>query len=195
MLGTDLNAAYYNVGYVPNNNGYINDSNTGNNATAPTYTNNDGPIAVSMPTQQPKQQNIKTEQQPPVYDPVVPVSESQLSDPMLQELQLELLRQSNNALNNTTKQQASATPNTNTSVPPNSESIIDRYASKKKDVFKLINISFSVLLAISIHFVVVDIVKTYIRNNDFTYNKETYIKCMYPISVLLIMWSFKVFNK
>lgn len=193
MLGTDLNAAYYNVGYVPNN-GYQNDSNTGNNTTASSYTNNDGPIAVSMPTQQPKQQDIKI-QQPPVYDPVVPISESQLSDPMLQELQLELLRQSNNALNNPTKQQASATPNTNTSVPPNSESIIDRYASKKKDVFKLINISLSVLLAISIHFVVVDIVKTYIRNNDFTYNKETWIKCMYPISVLLIMWSFKVFNK
>lgn len=194
MLGTDLNAAYYNVGYVPNN-GYPNDSNTGNNTTASTYTNNDGPIAVSMPTQQPKQQDIKVQQQQsPVYDPVVPISESQLSDPMLQELQLELLRQSNNALNNAAKQQVS-TPNTNTSGPTNSESIIDRYASKKKDVFKLINISFSVLLAISIHFVVVDIVKTYIRNNDFTYNKETWIKCMYPISVLLIMWSFKVFNK
>jgi hypothetical protein len=75
------------------------------------------------------------------------------------------------------------------------EPLIERYLSKKKDVMKLINISLSVLFAISIHFVFGDLIKEYLTNNDFTNNKEIFIKCMYPVSVLLILWTLKVFNK
>ena len=75
------------------------------------------------------------------------------------------------------------------------EPLIERYLSKKKDVMKLINISLSVLFAISLHFVFGDLIKEFLTNNDFTNNKEILIKCMYPVSVLLILWTLKVFNK
>ena len=41
----------------------------------------------------------------------------------------------------------------------------------------------------------VNLIKTYLNNNDFSSNKETFIKLLYPFGVLLVLWSFKVFNK
>lgn len=186
MLGTDLNTAYFNMDYVPADKPIAISNNAGSQVqTMP-------PQVQTMPTAQVQLQppSPPPPPAPPVYDATPPTSiaESPLSDPMLQELQLELLRQKASPMmtNNSLQKDPSSI---------NSESLIDRYASKKKDVFKLVNISFSVLLAMSVHFVAADIVRTYLRNNDFTYNKETIIKFMYPLGVLLIMWSFKVFNK
>jgi hypothetical protein len=82
-----------------------------------------------------------------------------------------------------------------TAVKKDTEPIYDRFVSKKKDVLKLINISITILLAISIHYVLSDLLKNYLQINDFTHNKETFIKLLYPSSVLLVLWSLKVFNK
>ena len=76
-----------------------------------------------------------------------------------------------------------------------SEPLYERFISKKKDVMKLLNIALTVLLAISLHYVLGDLLKSYLQNNDFSTNKETMIKLLYPASVLLVLWSFKVFNK
>jgi len=74
-------------------------------------------------------------------------------------------------------------------------SIYDRFLSKKKDVMKLLAISLTVLLAISTNFVMCDLIKKYLMNNDFSDNKETIIKIMYPLSTFILLWSTKVFNK
>lgn len=125
---------------------------------------------------------IKTEpetqhQEPPKFDnqmPIVPVF--QQNDNIIKELQNELEKQK-------------------TMNKRESEPLYDRFVSKKKDVMKLLNIALTVLLAISLHFVFSDLLKAYLQNNDFSNNKETLIKLLYPASVLLILWSFKVFNK
>ena len=75
------------------------------------------------------------------------------------------------------------------------ESIIDRFLSKKKDVIKLINLALTILLGVSIHYVVVDYIKDYLKNNDLSDNKEFFIKIAYPITVCFIIWTSKVFNK
>jgi hypothetical protein len=74
-------------------------------------------------------------------------------------------------------------------------SIYDRFLSKKKDVMKLLAISLTVLLAISTNFVMCDLIKKYLMNNDFSDTKETIIKIMYPLSTFILLWSTKVFNK
>jgi hypothetical protein len=113
----------------------------------------------------------------PIMAPIVPPSPIfQHNDVMIKELQYELEKQK--IMNK-----------------KENEPLIERYISKKKDVMKLLNISLSVLFAISMHFVFSDLIKDFITNNNFTSNKETFIKCMYPTSVLLLLWSFKVFNK
>lgn len=180
MFGTDLESAYYN----PNQNSQ--------QKSTPIYSLNTG--VVNSGSINPKIQTLNDNTQ--VNHQTQPINSSSQSPPsvvtydnniqhsildqpnhdtMIQQLQIELEKQKKEVINN--------------------DSIFDRFASKKKDVFKLLNISLSVLLAISLHYLMGDMIKIYLRNNDFSYNKEIFIKSMYPTSVLLILWSLKVFNK
>ena len=179
MFGTDLESAYYNQS-----------QNTQQKST-PIYNLNAGTpnpkiqasseVANNQPVNIQKPPINSSSPSPPsvaVYEYDNNLQQSVLEQPnheaMIQQLQLELQKQKTVVQN---------------------DSIFDRFASKKKDVFKLLNISFSVLLAMSLHYIMGDIIKVYLRNNDFTYNKEILIKSIYPASVLLILWSLKVFNK
>ena len=75
------------------------------------------------------------------------------------------------------------------------DSLYDRFLSKKKDVFKLLAISLTILLAMSTHFVMLDLLRNYLNNNDFPRGRETLIRMAYPLGVLFTLWSLKVFNK
>lgn len=75
------------------------------------------------------------------------------------------------------------------------DSLYDRFLSKKKDVFKLLAISLTILLAMSTHFVMLDLLRNYLNNNDFSRGRETLIRIAYPFGVLFTLWSLKVFNK
>lgn len=77
----------------------------------------------------------------------------------------------------------------------NDVNIIDRFVSKKKEVFKLVIISLTILLAFSMHFVVNDMLKSYLMNTILTPTQEMLTKLSYPITVLLLIWTIKVFNK
>lgn len=178
MFGTDLESAYYQT----NNNQNSYNSNSLNNVvkstpinkpinTTPEQNTSGGPPPINSSSPAPP--SIA------VYDePSFPSLTEQQSNNeyLIQQIQAELAKE---------KQIK----------PSNQNSIFDRFASKKKDVFKLMNISLSVLLAISLHYVMGDLIKVYLRNNDFTYNKEVFIKSIYPASVLMLLWSLKVFNK
>ena len=75
------------------------------------------------------------------------------------------------------------------------DSLYDRFLSKKKDVLKLLAISLTILLAMSTHFVMLDLLRNYFNNNDFSRGRETLIRLAYPSGVLFALWSLKVFNK
>lgn len=179
MFGTDLESAYY----QSNNNQNSYNSNSFNHVVKST--------PINKPVNTTPEQNISSSPPPinassptppsiAVYDePSFPLLTEQQSNNeyLIQQIQAELEKDKQNKASN------------------NTNSIFDRFASKKKDVFKLMNISLSVLLAISLHYVMGDLIKVYLRSNDFTYNKEVLIKSIYPASVLLILWSLKVFNK
>ena len=75
------------------------------------------------------------------------------------------------------------------------DSLYDRFISKKKDVFKLLAISLTILLAMSTHFLMLDLLRNYLNNNDFSRGRETLIRIAYPSGVLFALWSLKVFNK
>ena len=73
--------------------------------------------------------------------------------------------------------------------------IFERYASKRRDVAKLIIMALTVLLALSAHHAISDLLRTYINNNDVSRNRETALRFGYPIAVFGLLWSLKVFNK
>ena len=188
MFGTDLESAYF-------DNTYVQPSPNARSAEA-----GGGVVATNPSSQQPTAVHVMQQQRPsvstqpsqpdhsaPTYDAhdlpnprMIPLYEQQVRNSnKIKELQLELLKQ---------KQQE-------VSVPMATEPLYDRYLSKKKDVFKLMSIALTVLFAISVHFVMGDLIKSYLRNNDFSYNKEVLLKFSYPMTVLLMLWSLKVFNK
>ena len=73
--------------------------------------------------------------------------------------------------------------------------IIDRFISKKKEVIKLVLIALTILLAFSSHYLVVDLIKNYLNNTVLSGTQEMLTKVAYPVTVLLMMWTIKVFNK
>ena len=73
--------------------------------------------------------------------------------------------------------------------------LIDRFVSKKKDVIKLVLISLTIVLAFSLHYVIHDALKAYLMNNILTPSQELMTKLAYPVTILLVIWTIKVFNK
>ena len=120
----------------------------------------------------------------PVYNQTIPLHPMQIS-------QEDDTKQKINELQNQLKRQKEL----NVIMQKDVASIYDRFVSKKKDVLKLLNVSLTVLLAISIHYVMSDLLKGYIMNNDFSSNKEMLIKFSYPLVIFILMWSMKVFNR
>jgi hypothetical protein len=72
---------------------------------------------------------------------------------------------------------------------------IDKMLSKKKDVMKLLVISFVFLLAMSLHSVIEFYLRKYLEENVLGAGKELLVRLLYPASILLILWNMKVFNK
>lgn len=73
--------------------------------------------------------------------------------------------------------------------------LIDRFVSKKKDVIKLVLISLTIVLAFSLHYVIHDALKAYLMNSILTPSLELMTKLAYPVTILLVIWTIKVFNK
>lgn len=75
------------------------------------------------------------------------------------------------------------------------QSYIDKLFSKKKELFKAMQISFIILLAISIHFIIDHYLKLYINNTDLSFEREMFIRILYPLAILFILWNLKTFVK
>lgn len=72
-------------------------------------------------------------------------------------------------------------------------SYLDKLFSRKKDLLKITQLSLIVVLALSLHFLVDNYLKNYIKSNDFTFERELIIRLLYPLSVLFILWNLKTF--
>lgn len=74
-------------------------------------------------------------------------------------------------------------------------SYLDKLLSKKKDIMKLLIISFIFLFAISLHGVIDYYLKKFFEENIMGAGKEFIFRMLYPVTVLLVLWNIKVFSK
>lgn len=72
---------------------------------------------------------------------------------------------------------------------------IDKLFSKKKDLLRVLQFSLIIVLALSLHFIVDHYMKYYIKNNDFSFERELILRVLYPVGVLFILWNMKAFLK
>jgi hypothetical protein len=180
MLGTDLNQAYEQIPSSQNfNNGF--------------QFNEEIPDKVQTEEVEPSRQNekITSHEQIPnqpsshVYDSTSMFKEIQMNDQIVR-LQNQIRQHNNTKQGNTQNRDTSSYQQ---------DSVIDRYISKKKDVMKLVIMSFTVLLGLSLHYLITDIVRNYIASNDLTMNQEFFTKLAYPVTIVLLIWTLKVFNR
>jgi hypothetical protein len=75
------------------------------------------------------------------------------------------------------------------------QSYFDKLFSKRKELWKALQITFIILLAISIHFVIDHYLKVYINNTDLSFERELFIRLLYPIAIIFILWNLKTFVK
>ena len=122
--------------------------------------------------------NVEVEQVQQMAKPINTNQESYFtSEPSLQEQ----LQQLQIELNNQKKQKKQ-------------DNIVDKYISKKKDVLKLFLMALTILLAFSMHYLIIDLIKNYSLTNDLSSGRELFVKLAYPISVLMVIWTIKVIN-
>lgn len=76
-----------------------------------------------------------------------------------------------------------------------SQGYFDKLFSKKKEFFKLLQWVLIIVLAISIHHFIEYYVKHYININDFTFERELFVRALYPFCILFILWNLRVFAK
>jgi hypothetical protein len=177
MFGTDLEKAYFDNSYVNENNQYNYGNTDVTNTVANTnHTNTDIPF---IPTKKHTAIVPEVKIENKTFDSILIQPTLNDNDKKIQELQQKLKTQTE----------------MNLQMNQDVHTIYDRFLSKKKDVMKLLSFSFTILLAISLHFVISDLIKNYLINNDFTANKEQFLKISYPLLVFGLMWSLKVFNK
>jgi len=75
------------------------------------------------------------------------------------------------------------------------QSYFEKLFSKRKELWKALQITFIILLAISIHFVIDHYLKVYITNTDLSFERELFIRLLYPIAIIFILWNLKTFVK
>lgn len=172
MLGTDLFQAYEQGGGGPNhnNNHQHMDFDTPSESVPNVSSSSSHPSTSAQNQQQP---SISIQE--PIYDPTTTYKEAHMQQ-QLANLQAQLYSQEKQKNKNDT-------------------SVFDRFVSKKKDVLKLITMSLTVLLGISLHYVVTDLIRNYLANNDFTANQEFTTRLSYPLTVIMLIWTLKVFNR
>jgi hypothetical protein len=76
-----------------------------------------------------------------------------------------------------------------------SQSYIDKLYSKRKELWKAVQVSFMIILALSIHFIIDHYLKLYINNTDLSFERELFIRLLYPIAIIFILWNLKTFIK
>lgn len=72
---------------------------------------------------------------------------------------------------------------------------VDKLLSKKRDIIKLLTISFVVLFAISAHYFFEYYLRRYLEENALSSGKELLVRIAYPILVLFLLWNIKAFSK
>lgn len=80
-------------------------------------------------------------------------------------------------------------------VTPDNNSYFDKLFSKKKELFKILQLALIVTLGLSVHYLIDHYLKNYLQENDLTFERQLVLRMLYPLGVLFFLWNIKVFVK
>lgn len=74
-------------------------------------------------------------------------------------------------------------------------SYFDKLFSKKRELAKLLQFALIIVLGLSIHYVIDHYLKNYIAEQDIPFERQLFLRLLYPFAVLFVLWNLKVFVK
>ena len=77
----------------------------------------------------------------------------------------------------------------------NNPSYFDKLFSKKKELGKILQFTLIIVLGLSIHYLIDHYLINYINNHDMSFERQLFLRILYPIGILFILWNLKVFIK
>lgn len=75
------------------------------------------------------------------------------------------------------------------------QSYIDKLFSRKRELMKLLQFVFVIVLALSLHSLIEYYLKEYINDNEMSPWRQFFLRILYPVAALFILWNLKVFVK
>lgn len=76
-----------------------------------------------------------------------------------------------------------------------SSSYFDKLFSKRKEIYKVLQLSLIITLGLSIHFLIDHYLTKYLADNEMSFERQLILRLMYPLAVLFILWNLRVFVK
>lgn len=74
-------------------------------------------------------------------------------------------------------------------------SYFDKLFGKKKELYKILQLSLMITLGLSVHFVVDHYLQKYLAEHDMSFERQLILRLLYPLAVLFIVWNLRVFVK
>lgn len=74
-------------------------------------------------------------------------------------------------------------------------SYFDKLFGKKKEVGKVLQLSLIIVLGLSIYYLIDHYLSQYISEHDLSFERQLFIRLLYPLSILFILWNLRVFIK
>jgi ABC-type bacteriocin/lantibiotic exporter with double-glycine peptidase domain len=78
---------------------------------------------------------------------------------------------------------------------PEQPSYFDKLFSKKKELYKILQLSLIITLGISLHFVIDHYLTQYLTDHEMSFERQLILRLLYPAAVLFILWNLRVFVK
>lgn len=78
---------------------------------------------------------------------------------------------------------------------PVEPSYFDKLFGKKKELLKLLQLALIVTLGISLHFLIDHYLNKYLADNEMSFERQLFIRLLYPLSIVFLLWNLRVFIK
>lgn len=180
LLGTELNYAYSPLGTAGESPMFFDEVADTNSKQSQPQAQPQMQMQVSSSKAQPPAV-LNPPQQPSLYDAST-INKQYEQEQKLMNILTEIKKQKS--------QQGSSD-----SVVESQPSYIDKLFAKKKEVWKFLQLALIVVLALSLHHLIEHYLKYYINNTDLSFERELFIRLLYPLAIIFLMWNFKVFAK
>jgi hypothetical protein len=78
---------------------------------------------------------------------------------------------------------------------PSEPGYFEKLFAKKKELYKVLQLSLIITLGLSVHFLIDHYLVKYLAENEMSFERQLLLRALYPAAVLFTLWNLRVFVK